>query len=749
MLYLCLAFKALTHSVMVTLLFLVQSFKVRVLVGQQKGASQEALFLFLLLTLQQICCMSRKQIAYLILAAHFLAVLIYHQIGYLGHFGFDDLTYARLSEGLNHSVTDFSDHFSFRFPLIWLTALSYKILGVNDFASAIPSFLMTGLILGILFKILSPYGNKILLFGLSLVCFSQWVIFYSDKIMPDIYVAVAVLASLYFIYKEKFISPERSAVNGFLLSFSFLFGFATKGTIVLFVPVLIILFLVDVFNKRQIKFWLYAGISMVGLLAIYLGYFWWLTGDPFTRFTVIADNSYLNFCSYDQQSITVLLKRVGYQFFDLIFTNNLLTGYLFLLGFLFRKDILDTFKMKTTFSFFYTVSILLLLSANFMSISFSSYVPMCLDIRHYLFIPPVVAIPAAIIIDKFISNKKIAPGILFVSFILAILSYGKPEMIFWTQYFPLFSLLLFWSFIKKEKNNRIFAGLLILTLLLPAIRAIKYAHSIDFETQREVLQKEIFDQYDAAYIITNPVQAHLGNYYNGFSQSGDYTFLPYGKFDPDTLKDKKKLLFLNWYPRFLSNINYESLPYYVRNIDSQNKLKYDYKKLNIYLYELNEIRIPNASGKVLLESKHDFESTTPEYWNEDLESRTKSIKHTGDYAQQSGEYSTTFIAELKNFTEDNTVELNIQAKAFTYWNQATKAQLVVSISDENGKDYFWKGKDIQTSIQAYSNWWPIEFSTEVSLKNIPSNAILKIFIWNKEKSEAYVDDFTVEIRGFE
>jgi hypothetical protein len=567
--------------------------------------------------------------------------------------------------------------------------------------------------------------------------------------MPDIYVAVAVLASLYFIHKEKFIHSEQSALNGFLLSFSFLFGFATKGTIVLFVPVLIILFLVDLFKKQQIKFWIYAAISMAGLLAIYLGYFWQLTGDPFTRFTVIADNSYLNFCSYDQQSTTVLLKRVGYQFFDLIFTNNLLTSYLFLLGFLFRKDILDIFKMKTAFSFFYTVSILLLLSANFMSISFSSYVPMCLDIRHYLFIPPVVAIPAAVIIDKFIENKKLAPGILFISLILAILSYGKPELIFWTQYFPLFSLLFFWFFIKKEKNDRVFIGLLILTLLLPAIRAIKYARNIDFRTQQEVLKKEIFDQYDAAYIITNPVQAHLGNYYNAFSDSGEYTFLTYGKFDPDTLKNKKKLLFLNWYPRFLSNINYESLPYYVRIIDSENKLRYDYERLGIYLYELNRIKIPNTSGKVLFEGKHDFESATPKYWNEDIQRRTTSIKHTGDYAHKPAEYSTTFISELKNFTEKNTTKLSIRVKAFTYWDQETKAQLVISISDENGKDYFWKGKDIQSSIQAYSNWWPVELNTEVSLKNIPSSAYMKIFIWNKEKSEAYVDDVTIEIRGFE
>jgi len=694
--------------------------------------------------------MSRKQVAYLIFAAHLLFVLLYHGIGYLGHFGYDDLTYAKLAHGLNQGITDYSDHFSFRFPLLWLTALSYQLFGVNDLASAIPSFLITGAILGFVFKILFPYGNRTLTIGLSLACFSQWMIFYSDKIMPDIYVALSVLASLYFIYKEKFISSDnRSVLNGFLLSCAFLFGFATKGTIVLFVPILIILFLVDLFKKRQLKFWLSAAISMVVLLAVYLGYIWLLTGEPLKRFSVIADNSYLNFCSYDQQSTAVLLKRIGYQFFELIFINNMLTGYLFLLGFLLRKNILQNFKMETAFGFFYTVAMLLLLSANFMTISFSSYVPMCLDIRHYLFIPPVVAIPAAIIIDKFIGNKKGGLGILGIALGLTILSYGKPELIFWSQYFPLFGLLLLWFFIKKEKNDKIFIGLFIGTLLLPSFRAINYARSIDFRTQSEILKEEIFDRYDAAYIITNPVQAHLGNYYNAFGEYGNYTFVPYDQVNPDTLDDRKKVLFLNWYPRFLSNINYERLPYYARNVDSQNRLLYDYKKLNVYIYELNKVTIPTASENLLLKSQHGFESTTPDYWNENREQRIKTIRHNGNYAHQPAEFSATFMTELQNFTNESIIQLSIQAKAFTYWTEETEAQLVISIEDKNGKNYFWKGKSIQSSIQAYSNWWPVEYNVEVSLKDIPSDALLKVFVWNKEKSEAYLDDFSVEIRSFD
>ena len=694
--------------------------------------------------------MSKKQIAYLIFIVHFLIVLLYQGVGYLGHFGFDDLTYAKLAHGLNQGNTDFSDHFSFRFPLLWLTALSYRIFGVHDLASALPSLLIIGCIFGLIFKILFPFGNRTLAIGLSLTCFSQWIIFYSDKLMPDIYVALSVLAGVYFIYKEKFISKNnRSIVNGFLLSFSFLFGFATKGTIVLFVPVLVILFLVDFLKKRQFKFWLSAGMSMIFLLALYLGYIWQLTGDPLTRFSVISDNSYLNFCSYDQQSIKVLLKRVGYQFFELIFINNMLTAYIFLLAFLFKKNIWTTFKMETAFSFFYTVAILLLLSANFMTISFSSYVPMCLDIRHYLFIPPIVAIPGAIIINKFIADKKLAPSILIVTLILAIMSYGKPEMIFWTQYFPLFGLFLLWTFIKKEENNKIFTGLFLLVLFLPAMRAIKYAREINFPSQREVLKEEIFDRYDTAYIITNPVQAHLGNYYNAYGDNGKYTFLSYGKFDADTLDNRKKLLFTNWYPRFLSNINYESLPFYVRNIDSENKLVYENKKLNISIYELNKIKVPNTSGEILLETQNDFESTTPIYWNEDQGHRTDAITYQGNFAEKMEEYSSTFIYELKNLPKENIKQISIQAKAFTHWTEETKAQFVISIENKNGESYFWKGKNIQSTIHAYSNWWPVEFNVEVSLKDIPSDAQLKVFVWNKEKSTTYLDNFLVEIRSFE
>jgi len=46
---------------------------------------------------------------------------------------------------------------------------------------------------------LKEYGNTTIFLDLSLTTLSTWFIFYSDKLMPDIYVALAVFAAIFAI----------------------------------------------------------------------------------------------------------------------------------------------------------------------------------------------------------------------------------------------------------------------------------------------------------------------------------------------------------------------------------------------------------------------------------------------------------------------------------------------------------------------------------------------------------------------
>ena len=74
-------------------------------------------------------------ISILVLAFIFLAN---HFFGFFGHYGYDDMYYAALSQQvLAHNFSLGNDHYNYRWVTIFLTALAYKVLGVNDTASAL------------------------------------------------------------------------------------------------------------------------------------------------------------------------------------------------------------------------------------------------------------------------------------------------------------------------------------------------------------------------------------------------------------------------------------------------------------------------------------------------------------------------------------------------------------------------------------------------------------------------------------
>jgi hypothetical protein len=140
------------------------------------------------------------------------ALILHHILGYTGHYGYDDLEYARLAGNFTHGIIDFNNHYSYRLSLILLTALSYSLFGVSDFASSLPSLIITISILLLVFFTLKNYGNLTLMAGLALTAFSRWFIFYSDKLMPDIYLAFSVTLSLFILHKYKFRSKEQQPV---------------------------------------------------------------------------------------------------------------------------------------------------------------------------------------------------------------------------------------------------------------------------------------------------------------------------------------------------------------------------------------------------------------------------------------------------------------------------------------------------------------------------------------------------------
>jgi len=681
----------------------------------------------------------------LILLVYIIIVGLYHFFGYTGHFGFDDLHYAELTSELLNGSINYEDHYAFRFPVIIFTSLVYGVFGISDFSSALPALLISVTILLIVFNILRYRGPGVTIIGLSLCTFSNWFLFYSDKLMPDIYVALSVIWALAIINHYKYKSDKsRTVLYAFLLAFSLLFGFMAKGSIVLIIPLLIYLVITDIILKRDLKFWLFSAISGIGLLALYFFIIWIFTGDLMKRFDAIAHNSYLNLCSYDQQSMRILLKRIFFGFFELSIFQSLATGFIFVFAFLFQRKGLRYFRLDNSFSFFLVSAVILFLSSSFMTISPTAYAPMCLDPRHYLFLIPVAAIPASKIIFDFFTHKKAAIQIIVALFCITLVSFFLQGSSFWKLYLPLLALFTFYYFtgIKKQYQH-LFIILFAAILLLVPIEMITYARQVKYRKQTKLVTEQVVEKNRDCTIITNEVQKRLLGYYTGFDIDQSNRFLSYEDFEADTAIGGKKLLLLNDHTRYLSGMSYNDLPYYARQISPNNELVFENKKLNIALYKLKDFTIPELSQSVLLSSLNDFEKAVP-FWKQDDQDLSRDIKYAGAKSNRVTQFSSTFEYPLDSLQGEDSYGLLVQCKLFFYAEDKTNARIIVSLENNEGS-YFWKALELDKYIKAYSNWWPVSYNVIIPQEEFKSESSLKVYVWNNDKQAVYIDNFGLKI----
>lgn len=684
---------------------------------------------------------------YFILAVFILFTIAHHGYAFFGHYGFDDLHYARLANALLHGEVDYTDHYSYRFAILIPTALAYALFGVNDFASALPPLLCTFLILYLVFWALRQHSNFTLTIGLGLTACSNWFLYYSDKLMPDIYVALAVMLAVFIVDRYKYSSdnskPQRYALG---LVAALGFGWLAKETIVLSLPMLLAWVLVDLPQRRHLKFWRYTIFYGLLFLGVYFALIWALTGNFFERLDAITSNSYLNACSYDQQPTLVLLKRLYYDFFALTSTEGILFSLVFIAAYLFGKEGLKLFRQADSLSFYASSALLLFLASNFMSISLKAYVPMCLDPRHYLFLIPVAAVPAARIIGEFLEEKKYGLQLLLTLLMAALFLYFINGQLFDKPYLPCLILAaIFYCLPSKAPVFKLLFTLLFLgILLIGPVQQIQYARKVEYRAQRAITYQQFIDKNEPCYIITDPVQQRLGEYYSRFSPNRKDQFLSFEQVDFDSLDGRKQYLYLNWHTQYLSGLNSSDLPDYVRDLDTTaNPAVYQNKALNLAIYELRAKPQAFKVGATLLRSLNDFEQKYT-YW----EQSSGGLNHREKQAYRFNEFSATFNYPLDSLGKIQTSGIRIAAKALLNVPNATRCKLVISIENSEGA-YFWQALDLAKFIKVYDNWWPVNFEVEVAKTALKPNSRLKVYLWNEDKKEAWVDDFEVQVLEFQ
>jgi hypothetical protein len=228
----------------------------------------------------------------------------------------------------------------------------------------------------------------VFLLAMTLFFFAHSIIFYMHRLMPDAVMCLAVLG-MYYCYRTYYYESKHPFLYGAGFALAFLLGVITKETIIIVLPLFFILLIIDFSKKQHLGFWKYAGSFSVLLVCLYLLFFKITTNDYLFRYHLLLSKGYDNICSFDTLPFSYTLKRIGYELWKAMLLNG---DFLVLIPALAAALYKNKIPRDGTGKVDVLSFLVLLVSTNFMTISFTHYVPLCHDPRHFLFLFPFAAI---------------------------------------------------------------------------------------------------------------------------------------------------------------------------------------------------------------------------------------------------------------------------------------------------------------------------------------------------------------------
>lgn len=315
--------------------------------------------------------------------------------------GMDDVVYLNMAKNIFSNIPSTYYHenaknistniFEFRTVWLFLVWTGIKLFGAKPLAIFFPAMLST-LATAFFVYNMSVYRKNL---ATALFLFCPAVFSLSFQGTPD--TSLMFFFTLSYFFLNRYLKKDgKNWINAILLCSSLFLGFFVKELIVFFIPLLFFHFVLDLKNKQKLKFWAYISVFGAILLSIYFAWQWNRYNDIFHRANVFTKNQYISHCSYDILPKIELLKRLTLGFPFMIISTLSIIVFAPLYQYTKNKNL----SIKSLHL------IILLLVSNFASIKISSYSPMCLEIRHYLFLFPIAIITLAELEDLKLERWK-------------------------------------------------------------------------------------------------------------------------------------------------------------------------------------------------------------------------------------------------------------------------------------------------------------------------------------------------------
>jgi len=691
-------------------------------------------------------------------------IILWHLFANTGFFGYDDLQYAEVAARMVQGEPDWNDHFSFRWTVTGATALSYRLLGIGDTASALPAMFLSLATLGLITITLRRHSPMTVAAALALFTLNFWSLFYSDKLMPDVYVAFFVTAAI-LIYSRvsrngtSTTSPASQAqvTSGILFALALTGAFLSKETVVLVLPLLawwLIRDLIRNFRHGGLRrFWIAAvatGLLLLGgiLLGTAL-----LTGDPAARMTALLGNRYVSFCDYASQPLRELLIRLSYGLAADFTRQGMMAGViltlpaLLLLRSLHRKSPgtkpLSAGHPNQTANeklrFFVTTSVILLLSANFMSITPWAYNPMCTDPRHFLFLIPTLAIAGALAMETWHHHRVYWLYTLAITLLFSLLITAERSQTLFEQLLPLAGLSLLGALLPRKARLKWFPTALLLLILLLAVKPLHYlpyAQKVGYGDQKAFIHRHLLNgAFDR--IFTDEVQKRLIRFYKGFSQAPPEVFnweealkLP----DNDTVRIA---LMTNRHTAYLSGGEPGKDPWMATRPELTAAKVVEEEALGLTLYARQGWINPRLKAAF----HYDFEKEHP-LWSGGRVGTPEEGAASGTRCDIPDEYSATFRIATDTLKLTPGCHLLVTCRFQFRTPEKTEAVVVISAPSTDEKE-LWEGIPLFPQVRAFGTWSPMVFHTLLETNLISPGSEISLYIWNLKKEMIHIDDWEI------
>ena len=506
-------------------------------------------------------------------------IICYWYFAFDGFYFFDDTAYSRyawqVTQG-NFTINQ-NDTFAHRLGVFIPVAAIYSLTGITDYATILwPLLVFLGSSF-VLFFCLKKKSVKIALYSVVIASLNFYLVFFSNKLYPDSIVAFFTLAATFVLWGV-ISKPHTSNVSAFFSVFLFcillFLAFLTKETVLFYIPFYALIFIGDIKNKRNTKFWIYSLIIGLALLVAYFASYYLCTGDAFYRFKVIQEGHYAFAMSYYDKFFLEIIPRLTYQPLLMFISSEMAIPCILALPLLFSLRKNDFFDLNKFENFWKVLSIVLLVMLWFCSTSIKFYNPLSLQPRMYLLIVAPLSILAAVSLVQ--ATKRI---ILFYCLAFAFCGFlcYYFHISSYIVYFVLtgyFIIILFFNLAYK------IIPLLFILLVHPLYSMLKPTDT-DYKNEKEAITKFLMGDQGNNIVLTDEQLLSGYYYYYKFKNNPHYQYLEYKKGIPGNFKGN---IFVLLNKKSFTNIG-QSLPLFVSQKPSNWAIVF--QKGDVILYKLN------------------------------------------------------------------------------------------------------------------------------------------------------------------